>query len=243
MTEEEWFALLDCPSLGRLQLLEGTHGMSLSPRKLRLYVAACARRIWCHFEDPRCRTAIEVAERFADGRASKRQFRIACNEAQKALFEMDEAAEHESPAECALELAGWGCNLRIYARAADHAAAWARLAVLGKRLYTEDNAAYWKADEQELQTHADLTRELFGNPFRPVALEPAWRTSGVLALAGAAYEERSLPSGTLHPDRLAVLADALEDAGCTDAELLGHLRSEGPHVRGCWAVDLILGKD
>ena len=61
-------------------------------------------------------------------------------------------------------------------------------------------------------------------------------------LASAAYEDRNLPEGTVDLVRLAVLADALEDAGCTDADLLGHLRGPGPHVRGCWAVDLILAK-
>jgi hypothetical protein len=64
----------------------------------------------------------------------------------------------------------------------------------------------------------------------------------VTPLASVAYEDRALPSGELDPARLSVLADALEDAGCTDPDLLGHLRSAGPHVRGCWVVDLILGK-
>jgi hypothetical protein len=61
-------------------------------------------------------------------------------------------------------------------------------------------------------------------------------------IACGAYEERRLPEGTLDPARLAVLADALEDAGCTEIELLGHLRGPGPHVRGCWALDLVLSK-
>jgi hypothetical protein len=64
----------------------------------------------------------------------------------------------------------------------------------------------------------------------------------VTSLAAGAYEERSLPSGHLDPLRLAVLADALEEAGCADGGLLGHLRAPGPHVRGCWALDLILGQ-
>jgi hypothetical protein len=70
-----------------------------------------------------------------------------------------------------------------------------------------------------------------------------WNGATVRRLAELAYAERQLPSGHLDPTRLAVLADALEDAGCTDAELLWHLRSEGPHVRGCWPVDLILNKE
>jgi hypothetical protein len=80
-----------------------------------------------------------------------------------------------------------------------------------------------------------------GNPFRPVVLEPAWLTADVVTLARAAYHERIMPSGELDPARLAVLADALLDAGCTSAEVLAHLRGPGPHVRGCVAVDLCLG--
>ncbi len=61
--------------------------------------------------------------------------------------------------------------------------------------------------------------------------------------AADAYDERGLPAGILDPTRLAMLADALEDAGCTDAALPGHLRGPGPHVRGCRAVDPLLGKE
>jgi hypothetical protein len=71
-----------------------------------------------------------------------------------------------------------------------------------------------------------------GVPFRPVTLDRAWLAADVLSLAEAAYEQRTLPAGTLDPARLAVLADALEDAGCASADLLDHLRGEGPHVRG-----------
>jgi hypothetical protein len=87
-----------------------------------------------------------------------------------------------------------------------------------------------------------LLRDVFGNPFRPAALDPAWLTPTVTGIAIAAYQERILPSGELDRARLAVLADALEEAGCTDASVLSHLRGPGPHVRGCWAVDLLLGK-
>jgi hypothetical protein len=88
-----------------------------------------------------------------------------------------------------------------------------------------------------------LLRDIIGNPFRPVGLDPAWQTSSVLALANAAYDDRTLPAGTLEPARLAVLADALEEAGCQDADILNHLRQPGEHVRGCWVVDLLLGKE
>jgi len=91
--------------------------------------------------------------------------------------------------------------------------------------------------------HAHLLRDIFVNPFRLVSLDPAWRTSTVTALATAAYEERQPPAGHLDPDRLAVLADALEDAGCDNPDILSHLRGPGPHVRGCWVVDWILKKE
>ena len=77
---------------------------------------------------------------------------------------------------------------------------------------------------------------------RPVTLNPAWLTPTVVQLAQAVYEERQLPEGTLDPAHLAVLADALEEAGCTDEAILTHLRGPGPHVRGCHVIDLILGR-
>jgi len=92
---------------------------------------------------------------------------------------------------------------------------------------------------ERLRVGVALLRDIFGNPVRPVVLDPAWRTPTVLALAQAAYIERTFPSGTLDVARLAVLADALEDAGCDNADILSHLRGPGPHVRGCWVVDLL----
>ncbi len=77
--------------------------------------------------------------------------------------------------------------------------------------------------------------EFFGNPFRPVALDPAWCTSTVVALARGIYDERAF-------DRMPILADALQDAGCDSADVLTHCRGPGPHARGCWVVDLVLGK-
>jgi hypothetical protein len=90
--------------------------------------------------------------------------------------------------------------------------------------------------------HADSLREVFGNPFRPTKMDPTWLHDTVIKLAQAAYDEREMPTGRLELTRLAVLADALEDAGCTTADLLNHLRHPGPHRRGCWPIDLLLGK-
>ena len=87
----------------------------------------------------------------------------------------------------------------------------------------------------EGSAHTKIARDIFGNPFRPIALVPAWRTATVISLAQAIYDGR-------HFDRLPILADALEDAGCTDAAILDHCRQPGEHARGCWVVDLVLGK-
>lgn len=103
----------------------------------------------------------------------------------------------------------------------------------------------WEESAQRQHAFAFQLKSLyciFGNPFRPVSLDRFWLTPTLTSLATAAYEERILPSGELDPARLAVLSDALEEAGCDDADILSHLRSPGPHVRGCWALDLVLSK-
>jgi hypothetical protein len=104
------------------------------------------------------------------------------------------------------------------------------------------NAAFEECYAAEQRAQCQLLRDLFPNPFRPLSFNPSWSTPNVIALSEVAYQERLLPSGELDVPRLAVLADALEDAGCTDADILNHLRGPGPHVRGCWVVDLLLEK-
>jgi hypothetical protein len=88
----------------------------------------------------------------------------------------------------------------------------------------------------EAAAQSDLVRDIFGNPFRPVAFDPRWRTSDVVGLAQAIYDDKAF-------ERMPILADALMDAGCEDEQIIGHCRGKGPHVRGCWVVDLVLGKE
>lgn len=87
----------------------------------------------------------------------------------------------------------------------------------------------------ESEQFVTIFHDIFGNPFRPVTINPRWLTETVVALATGIYSERAF-------DRMPILADALEDAGCDHADILDHCRSNGPHVRGCWVVDLLLGK-
>jgi hypothetical protein len=85
------------------------------------------------------------------------------------------------------------------------------------------------------EVQAGLLRDIFGNPFRSVTTNPTWLTFNVVALAEGIYADRAF-------DRLPILADALQDAGCANPEVLSHCRDGGVHVRGCWVVDLLLGK-
>jgi hypothetical protein len=92
----------------------------------------------------------------------------------------------------------------------------------------------------QLKTRAAILRDIIGPlPFRPVTVQPSWlgwKDGTVFHLAQSIYEDRRFTD-------LPILADALEDSGCTDRDILGHLRSPGPHVRGCWCLDLVLKKD
>jgi hypothetical protein len=118
------------------------------------------------------------------------------------------------------------------------AAAWNALSESRRAL------GYPEADVERRRQRL-LLAEVFGNPFRPSTVDQSWlrwNDGTVRRIATGIYEERQLPAGTLDTTRLAVLADALLDAGCEDEALMQHCREPGPHVRGCWVVDLILGK-
>lgn len=100
----------------------------------------------------------------------------------------------------------------------------------------------WQQDESEVhmlaerKQQAELVRDLFGNPFRLCACDSSWSTSTVLALASGIYEEKAF-------DRMPILADALQDAGCENDAILDHCRGPGTHVRGCWVLDLLLSRN
>jgi hypothetical protein len=176
--------------------------------------------------DERSRRAVEVAERYADGQATQAELDAARAAAEGTADDNDAAR------------AAW----RTTGEAWDAARVAARDAARGLAGGVPYGPAWDNARDAAGASQCDILRDLFGNPFRPVTLGPAWRTPTLLALAEASYEHRLLPSGHFDPQRLAILADALLDAGCEDTEISGHLRHAGPHVRGCAVVDLILGK-
>ncbi len=218
MTEQDWLHCADL--LPMLWFLEG----KATDRKLRLFGCACCRRIWhellncvaTHTKPEQNYRAVETAERYADGKATPEEL-TSCL--------VDPPCGYAAPA-AFFGTAGSPLDLiDVVNSAADAVAA--------------DDQKLYRIEEQAQVT---LLRDIIHNPFRAISADPIWLTPTVLALAQAAYEHRKLPGGTLDPNRLAVLADALEEVGCTDASLLGHLRSAGPHVRGCFVLDLLLEK-
>lgn len=92
---------------------------------------------------------------------------------------------------------------------------------------------------EEKSYSQSLLRDIVGNPYRPIAVHPAWLNETVVALALAAYAETG-SDGTLDNVRLGIIADALADAGCSDEAVMGHLRGPGPHYLGCHVVDALI---
>jgi hypothetical protein len=267
MDEQEWLTCTDPTPM--VEFLLG----KANDRKLRLFVCACCRRIWHHLSDHRSREAIEVSEQYADGLVVRDRLQGAEADGLVVRYHLADHRSREAievdawgpafSASCAAALAATASMLEQDLAPAWFAAVNAAEAVASQAAETAHRAAegatassktimLFEATAREAKTvaeadeHADqaaLLREICDNPFRPVAFNPAWRTPAVLALAQAAYDNRILPAGHLESDRLAILADALEDAGCDQGELLGHLRGPGPHVRGCHVVDCLLGKE
>jgi hypothetical protein len=244
VTEAEWLAATE-PQAMLVHLGDRT-----SDRKLQLFACACCRRVWPLLIDYRSRTGVEAAERYADGEASFAALMAAFDEAMQATRDVSDANGAAGPgapslgavrAAEAAEMSAYQCRDGGVWVASDGYAPWSAA------VEAAASGAGAGAPDTEASHRASLLRCIMGLPFgRPAtAVDLAWLScegSLVRRLARVAYEERRLPEGTLDPVLLAVLADALEDAGWTDAELLGHLRGPGPHVLGCWALDLILGK-
>jgi hypothetical protein len=207
-----------------------------SDRKLRMFSVACVRRSW-HLLDAADREVVELAERFADGGVSQRKLDTARRGRQK-----------QCPAglpPTVPEYAAWAANTTLQRRGSG-AAHWAVEATLSAVVAASTGAAPWSeevhatrlaARDAEVACQAALLRDIFGPlPFRQVMVEPSWLTPPVVALATTIFDDRRW-------DEMPVLGDALQEAGCTDAELLAHVRGPGPHTKGCWAVDALLNKE
>jgi hypothetical protein len=249
MTESEW----QNAAAPRAMLEFLRDGGRFSGRKARLFAAACCRRIWPLLTDARSRNAVEVAERFADGQASRAELKASREGALDATVSAANAtAAWAAQRACAWRMVEvvWGTPGGSVHEGAPGAAADVLSEAAYRRAWEagEDAAAAQRtALAGERRQQAVFLCDLFGPlPFRPVGVAPAvlqWRDGTAARLAQAAYDARRLPAGTLEPERLAVLADALEEAGCADADIVGHLRGLGAvHVRGCWVIDSLTGR-
>ena len=228
MTEEEWLeCTIPTPMIDWLG-----QDIVRDDRKLRLFALACCQRILHLMTDARSRLAVEVADRFVEGRASSSELDNARTNA--TLVNLDERNGAISDAVIAASLVSMREVADSDGTLSTIDSAWA---IAGSASQWAAKAAARSAGYYpERLVQCQFLRDIFGPlPFRPITLDPRWLTSTVVDVAQAIYDERAF-------DRLPILADALMDAGCDSEEIIRHCRSEGTHVRGCWVIHQILGK-
>jgi hypothetical protein len=217
MADADWLTCTNGSAM--LSCLQAAQG--LDSRKLRLFACACWRRTWDQRAGQHCRRLVEVAEHLADGLVSRKRVRGALARAFAACGETDAWSEEWRPE-------GWGDAIRVAEVCADSAkVSLERVAWVSAVLQTQAPPA--------APSNVALLIDLLA-PDRPAPARTAWGGRVGAKFARTVYDERAFGD-------LPVLADALEEAGCTDHELLAHLRGPEPHFRGCWGLDLLLGRD
>jgi hypothetical protein len=234
-TEKAWLGSTTPQSL--LLTLKGKR----MRRQRRLVGVALCRRLLEEMVDPESRHAIEVAERYADCLADAGELHDAYRAAQRVATRRVEACQTAAASE-----AGRAWSVWRLAYAAQLTCAPSGLSDVAGELMKRALRLGSEQDEQERKAQCTRIRDIFGNPF---SLQPtidstwlSWNEGIIPKLAQAIYDERELPAGTLDGSRLLILADALEEAGCTNGDILDHCRRLDEHVRGCWVIDLLLGK-
>ena len=248
MLEAEWLDSADPQPM--LEFLRH----KASDRKVRLFAVACCRRVWPSLEHEEFREAVRKAEAFADGLTDEEEM-LQAHEKARPIFVNLHDGKDNGPCAALTASAFPGPPKSFWQRLADalddpwwenefdkgdplapalvtaRSAAWAAAHLQGERNVLDSPATLAEQREQ-----AALVRCLFANPFRPIPVRGVWLTGEARTLAGGIYEERAF-------DRMPQLADALEASGCTHVDLIEHCRSSREHARGCWVVDLLLGKD
>jgi hypothetical protein len=213
-TEAEWLACADPYEVLRI------HPHAISDRQLLLWGCACCRRVWDGLTSHRQKVVL-VTELYADGQISQGELVASWDSSRSSawdawLFSVDPP----SIARCA-----------AYAAHTVALHAWSRCS----KLTPARNSVLARIRSQE----ADLLRHTLGNPFHPIGVDPSWLSwnrGTVTRLARSIYFERRF-------DEMAILADALEEAGCEMGSILDHCRQPGDHLRGCWVLDLLLGRE
>jgi hypothetical protein len=226
-------------------------GFKFSDRKFRLLACGCCRLSERIF-NPAQFQALEAADLFVEGQLGPDDFKVVTKEFGGHCVEFwDALHDDQLPDRKAVagHLISCAC---LHPRDQPYPSDCAIEATFGASFLPPSEVRMFRSSEPEPSAFgglyyptvfeirsvpvSELIRDIFGNPFRPVAFDPRWRTADAVGLARGINEDRAF-------DRLPLLADALMDAGCADEQVLGHCRSDGPHVRGCWVVDLVLGKE
>jgi hypothetical protein len=217
MIESEWFTT------------ENTKAMidavadKITARKFRLFMVAWCRRDWDRIQFPIVKEAVQLAERFADGNASKKNLEAMFDRVRRApiwgwdhvrtVVWPDSRQMAESAEQFCRQVGGWHIEPQPF------------------------DPARHELFRQTLRLRNDMLRDIIGNPYRPAFFSPSWRTDTAVTLAQQMYESRDFGA-------MPILADALQDAGCDNEDILNHCRDmTATHVRGCWVVDLVLGKN
>jgi hypothetical protein len=228
------------------EMLAMTAG-KVSDRKLDLFNGWCCHALQPYLTDARSRAAARYAEQHIDEGCPDTPEREAVLEAAKKAVEELIKWAHAAPTNLEVR------RRRVYALTAQIAqqalghdqpnrGVWANALLTAHAFgYANDEppASLPGSEElrdEHLRLQATIFRDIVGNPLDPVAFDPHWRTEDTLGLARGIYMDRAF-------SRLPLLADALMDAGCDDDRLINHSRSKGPHTRGCWVVDLVLGTE
>jgi hypothetical protein len=240
MTEAEWLTTETRPTI-MFRWVE----RDLSPRKLQLLACASCRLVWAAFHDPLQVETVEAVERHADGQLTAAEY----------MAVRDRFLGQLRPYENTLPEAGYVATHMPGGVVATLVSADLRAACDRVMTWVPEAAVHWPGPTRsERRTEyrrnlCDLIREIVGNPFRPWKSVPGFLGGGLVQPDGQTVPVSSTARGLaegiaadLGFDRLPILADALEEGGVTDPELLAHCRRPGGHVRGCWAVDVVLGR-
>jgi hypothetical protein len=236
MTEEDWLSATDPTPM--LEFLRG----KASDRKLRIIGCNCAWHILPILQVGRLSALLTASERAADGEDMTSVIGAILTEFNNDREHTGQKYTHLVGCPGIAFAAGHPPQNNLFRQAFDWlaitAAWWAvpDATVVPESWGTPLDPAWQQAWASERAWQASTFREVIGNPFHPIPLNPTWQTSTVLALAQGIYQDRAF-------DRLPILADALQDASCDNPDLLNHLRSEGPHTRGCWAIDLLTNRE
>jgi len=220
MTEEEWRSAED-PAV-----LSAGSRKAATDRKLRLFACGCCRRFAEFDQFDSYFEHLESGERLADTNKTKaalKRSRSALQARRSPLLDVSGAGHSREWLWLWLGEVALGDNMfRSFSQAISDA--------------SSSNGARREFVKPVVADATHLYRDVFGNPFRPVAFDPSWRTSTAVAIAKGMYDSRDFAA-------MPLLADALQDAGCEHADILDHCRGPGPHVKGCWVVDFVLGKE